>query len=403
MKKRNALRSVFFSVLSISVWDIFLQVGVLNSTSVRILWVLSIGTFIYSAKQVLIDRQFEDKYFRILFILFFIYQILIVYRGFVYNAHDLLGIFREPHIFWPFLIPLFAFTDKRLINFAFLFRAMYWVGVIFLAISICFPQLLLTRSLAQIYIPTFAFSIAFLLMNSYYFGNTRTTVVFFVILISLLAFVYLARRSAALTALNFLLSSFILNFFSDSKRLIFKIFPIIILAVFGAYFLRVNTFDLITKKFEERLHDDTRSDLFDVFFLEMKNYEVFGKGMNGAYYYPMEETEQDDGVVYGEVINRNTIENGYLQLFLNGGFINVILFALILVPAAIQGIFHSSNNFTRACGVVIFFWMIDMFFFGLPTLSFHYILVWICVGVCYRPSLRKMSNSMIIREINFFR
>jgi hypothetical protein len=130
----------------------------------------------------------------------------------------------------------------------------------------------------------------------------------------------------------------------------------------------------------------------------MEDHMVFGKGMNGTYYYPMEETEQDDGIIYPEEEYRNNIENGYLQLLLTGGIVHVVLFLLILLPAAINGIFRSQNQFSMAAGVMVLLWLIDMCIYGLPTLSFHYILVWICVGICYKTSIRNKTNDEIRSE-----
>jgi hypothetical protein len=105
-----------------------------------------------------------------------------------------------------------------------------------------------------------------------------------------------------------------------------------------------------------------------------------------------------DGEIYQAVQYRNLIENGYLQLLLTGGIIHIILFLLVLLPAAIKGIFMSSNQFTKACGVVIFLRLLDMFFYGLPSFTLAYILVWICVGVCYKTSIRRMTNDEIRSE-----
>jgi hypothetical protein len=146
-----------------------------------------------------------------------------------------------------------------------------------------------------------------------------------------------------------------------------------------------------------RLSEDTRSGVFERFFYSLKDNMVFGTGMNGTYYCPLWDAEVD-GVSFGAIEYRNIIENGYLQLLLTGGVIHIVLFVLVLLPAALKGIFMSSNQFLRACGIVILLRLIDMFFYGLPSLTLSYILVWICVGVCYKTSLRRMSNEEISNE-----
>jgi hypothetical protein len=107
----------------------------------------------------------------------------------------------------------------------------------------------------------------------------------------------------------------------------------------------------------------------------------------------------DDGVTRTDVVdNRNIIENGVLQLILNGGIIHVVLFFLVLIPASINGIFKSSNLFTKACGAFILLWLIDMFVYGLPAFGLHYILVWISVGICYKSSIRTKTDDEIKSE-----
>ena len=73
----------------------------------------------------------------------------------------------------------------------------------------------------------------------------------------------------------------------------------------------------------------------------------------------------------------------------------IILFLLVVLPAAIKGIFMSTNLFTRACGTLIFLRLVDMLVFGLFSITLASILVWICVGVCYKTSLRRMTNDEI--------
>jgi hypothetical protein len=157
--------------------------------------------------------------------------------------------------------------------------------------------------------------------------------------------------------------------------------------------------ELFFNKMESRISEDTRSELFRMFFKDLNDHLAIGKGMNSTYYFPL-WNEEIDGVVYGAVQYRNLIENGYLQLLLTGGLVHIILFLLVLVPAAIKGIFMSSNQFVKACGILVLLRLIDMLFYGLPTLSLWYILVWISVGVCYKTSIRNMTNDEIRCEFN---
>jgi hypothetical protein len=134
-----------------------------------------------------------------------------------------------------------------------------------------------------------------------------------------------------------------------------------------------------------------------MFFYDLRDNMLFGKGMLGTYYFPIWGGDLE-GEFFAQETYRTLIENGYLQLLLTGGIMHIVLFLLVLLPAALKGIFMSSNQFAKACGVVILLRLVDMFLYGLPTLSLTYIFVWICVGVCYKPSIRRMTNDEIRTE-----
>jgi hypothetical protein len=156
----------------------------------------------------------------------------------------------------------------------------------------------------------------------------------------------------------------------------------------------------LTERLNNRLTEDSRSIVFDNFFLAMQEHEMFGKGVNGKYYCPIDAETTEDGVTFTEVKNRDVIENGYLQLMLTGGYVYIALFVLMLLPAALLGILGSKNQFTQAAGFVVLLWLIDMSIFGLPRLILQYVFVWICAGICYKKSIRHLSNDEIQENFN---
>ena len=157
----------------------------------------------------------------------------------------------------------------------------------------------------------------------------------------------------------------------------------------------------LTSRLSDRVSEDSRTDVFSDLFKDMDNNIFFGKGMNGKYYSPSGGELPDEGVVFISQDYRDAIENGYLQLFLNGGIVYNVLFILVTLPAVLLGFFKSNNQFVQACAAVIFLWLIDMAIYGLPRLTLEYILVWISVGVCYKKSMRQLSNEEIMDEFNF--
>jgi hypothetical protein len=386
------------SLASISIWELLLKLKLLDEGVSNSLWVLSIIIFLSTFLALLRDFEFESTYFKVIFYIFLFYQFVIIVHGFSYSYNYLKTIFREGEILWPLIIPYFVFFDKRFSNIVILFKTLYAFGLIFLILTIFFPTLLIVRLTAHYTIPSLALGCGFLIMNAIYLSNKKVTISFLVIVLSALSFTYLARRSAAFTFYGFIISSYVLNTINKSRKFIFKVFPLFVGIILFFIFYPNKYSQTITNRMNERLYEDTRTPLYESFFIQMQPNIVFGKGMNGTYYYPLEKSFHDDGMVSNDATYRNLIENGYLQLLLTGGIINIILFVLVLLPAAINGVLRSSNQFTRSCGVMVFLWLLDMFLFGLPTLSLHYILIWICVGICYKSTLRNKTDYEMMIE-----
>lgn len=397
--KKNAVVFLFIFLVLISVLEFFKELNILTGSRSNYVWFCCMLPFLYYSFKLCSDFHFESSYFKYAFYIFIIYQFIIFFRG-LFQTNDFLSIIRSGPILWALFIPLFVFFDKSLYHIRKLFYILYILGVFFLILNIISPSLLLHRLTAQNAIPVLAIGCSFLFLNAMYLNNRKVNVAFFVLFISALSYTYLARRSAAFTLYAFILVGYFFNVFSKIRKPIFKLIPVMVIA--GAFlFVIPNPFSSsLLKKIDERLFEDTRTTLFDEFYDQMDDYMIFGKGMNGTYYYPMDESIQDDGVVYSAVTYRDIIENGYLQLLLSGGIINIVLFVMVLLPAAISGIFFSSNTLTRACGIMILLWLIDMFLYGMPTLSIHYILIWICAGFCFKNSLRRKTDSQIFNELN---
>jgi len=198
--------------------------------------------------------------------------------------------------------------------------------------------------------------------------------------------------------MGFIVFAYLVNFRTPNRPVIFRLFPFLIGLGILVTINFSNFTNILTERLSNRITEDSRTDVLVPFFIGMEDHEFFGKGLSGTYYSPSGGELEDEGVVFTEVEYRDMIEVGYLQLFLNGGINYVLLYLFIFVPAAVNGIFRSNNLFSKACGVIIFLWLIDMFIYGLPILSFHYIFVWICIGVCYKTSFRIRTDDEIRLE-----
>jgi len=397
VEKRIAL--FVMSISSLSIWELLTSTNIIGGKTHSILVLLSLAPFIYSSYKLLNDYKFESSYFKFIFSLFLCYELIIVIRGWSFSYNDLKTFMQIGYVFWPFIIPLFIFFDKNITFFGLFFKWIYYSGLFFLVITLIFPSLLFHRVTAETFISSVV-PCGFLLLNATYLSNRKVNISFLIIFISILSLTYLARRSGLVTLLGFVISGYFLNIMNKSKSKLFRYFPLII--IIGAFLLSSQYFnnyrEVLFNKMTLRISEDTRTDVFGMFFYDLKDNMLFGKGMNGTYYCPFLGDTEVDGEIFGAVEYRNIIENGYLQFLLTGGVMHIILFLFVLLPAAFKGIFMSSNQFTKACGVMILLRLFDMILYGLPSLSLTYVLVWICVGVCYKQSIRKLSNDEIRSE-----
>lgn len=397
---------IAFFVLSLGVLallDWINQINILDYRIAAIVWILTMSSFIYSSYLLINDFQFESTYFKNIFYLFVIYEIFLLGRGILngvrfFSPIDLYGFLHGYYLIWPLLIPLFVFFTKKISTFAVLFDWVYKLALIAIFIFLLFPSILVNRAPAELITPGLTYGCGIMLFFASYLKEKRITLAFVLIFLAFLSFTYLARRNNMVTIFGFILFSYLLNMRSSIRPTLYKFYPLlgIIAVVISLNFTGFT--GTLTERLSERLTEDTRSDLLVPFFIEMDDYMYIGKGLQGTYYYPNGGELEDEGVVFSEVEYRDIIEVGYLQLYLTGGVVYVALFLLIMLPAAVIGVFKSSNLFSKACGIIIFLWLVDMVVYGLPILSFHYVFVWICVGICYKKSFRDKTDEEIRSE-----
>lgn len=396
MRIQRAILYFIYALSALSVWDITaftynLIPGYLWSA----LFICSITACIYFSSKFINDFTFENNYFKVVFCVFAIYQLVILVRGIPHNYEEAKTVLQNGTIFWSLIIPIFIFFDKKVDNVVSFMKGMYYLTIVFLIFSIIKPSLIANRVTAENFIHPFAFGAGFLLMNARYLSKKKAFICLLATTLAIISVTYLARRNAILTFGGFMVAAVFFYIKDASLSIAIKFFPVAAAGIILVIFLSDKLPAELTSRLTQRATEDTRSDLFDAFHKDMRENMVFGKGMNGYYYFPISGEVQEDGTAFEAVDYRNVIENGYLQLILKGGYIQVVLFILILLPAGYLGLIRSSNNLSRSCGMLILLWLIDMSVFGLPNLGLQYIFVWICVGLCYSPQFRAISEEEV--------
>jgi hypothetical protein len=396
-KIRITEKRVALTVLSISslvFYNLLSSMNLIYGITETGLVLISLIIFILSVYYLINDFKLGNVYFKSIFALFIAYEVFIIYRGLSFSYEDIKTYLQSGFVFWPFVIPVLVYFDKSLITLGLLIKWLYYICVFYLIVIFLQPNLLMERKTAESIITLVSFS-GFLWLNANYLNSRKTNIVFFVLFISLISLTYLARRNGMVTFSGFILAGYLLNIIKKSKSLVFRLFPVFLVAGLFVLFSFKSITSSLTASLVDRGKEDTRTSLFEMFFFEMNDNLILGKGMNGTYYYPFEGETEVDGVIFGEVEYRNVIENGYLQLMLSGGVIHVVLFLLLCIPAIYNGIFRSSNQFSKACAIFIFLKLIDMLIYGLPMLTVHYILIWISIGICFSSEFAKTKDEDI--------
>ncbi len=346
--------------------------------------------------------SFENRYAKVVVPLYLIYQISIVLRVFVNGEGMSVKYFiTNQYILWPMVIPFLFFFDKTTESLVHLTKTLFLMGTLFLVISAVDVPLLTSRLTGEPLMGCLALPIGFVLFNTNYFSRRKRWLALLVVLVALSTSIFLARRSLVLTFGLFLLAAFIIQLKTAKAAVWIKSLPVLALVICMFIVYSDTIIPKMTERINERMTEDSRSYVVNNFFNSMEKDWVFGKGMNGKYYSPIDETAYvEDGVKFDEIEFRDMIENGYLQSILSGGIVNVVLFLLTILPAAFLGLFRSSNSFTKACGLTILLFAVDMIAYGLPRLTTQYLLVWISVGVCYTHSLRNLDEEEWISKFN---
>lgn len=192
-----------------------------------------------------------------------------------------------------------------------------------------------------------------------------------------------ARRTGIFMFLLFFAGAFYLYIFNSKQgNLYLKIFFVIFVIIFvGATFWMSadTTFSLLF----DRLNEDTRSGVDEslVHYLDNENAWLIGKGIEGTY----------PDINFDEP--RYTHETGYLYLILKGGIIYLCLYCFIILYSAYLGFFKTNNRLTKALALYIFFYVILLVPFGVPSFSLEYLFIWIGVAVCQSKEWRLMTNN----------
>lgn len=128
---------------------------------------------------------------------------------------------------------------------------------------------------------------------------------------------------------------------------------------------------------------DTRTFLYFEVFQDLKINKafLFGKGLDGSYYSPAFVT-----------FDRLSVEVGFLQIILKTGIVGCILYLTVIIMSIRKALTNSNNLFIRAMGLLLASYIVMLFLENIIAFNLLNIVIWLIIGMCNSPVLRKMND-----------
>lgn len=368
----------------------FSQSHLLNNKVCHALQLFGLLLIIYAAIH-LIRFKFANKYLRIVFIIYCLWLLIVILRGFSLDR-----VFLQNMLFdafgglMPYFAPLILLFPLNISLYKKVFNVIILSGIFYIFYAAAFiKDFLHTSSLSPEIVEgssLLSIPVCFLLLTFPYHSLKRKIFSIILILLTLLFAIIQARRALIFLCLSQIGFSYLLYLFNSKKKLLFILSTLFIFFIGTVYVPDIYSQreNSIFSFLNERGLEDTRTPVETYFFLDMKDKDlVIGRGINGQYFCPNIET------ISGY---RNVIETGYLQIILKGGIIKLALILLITLPAIFKGLFFSKNTLSKAAGLWILLWVIYLFPGNTEAFSFYYLLVWISIGICYSKTIRNIPE-----------
>ncbi|MEN2284145.1 hypothetical protein AAGF08_18520 [Algoriphagus sp. SE2] len=353
----------------------------------------------------LIKVNAELSYFRMMVVIYMIWQVLILVRG-DYSTFDYFElkqfIFDLNYGGSLYFIPLLVFINfnmyliKRLFDTAIILSVIYFL-FFFLNFGVLFDSdlsNLISQGAAETYFKYLAIPIGILVLNFNLLNDKVKPLILVVLLMVFAVAIFRARRGMIFMAA---LITFFggLNFFITSERK-FSILFYLTYGLFGVFLLFFYSIgedlgsNFFFKNVASRGLEDTRGYVENCFFNDMSSYDwFFGKGFNGGYKCP----GIDESIFEGGL--RRVIETDVLQLIMNGGIVNIFLLLAIILPAIILGLFYSNNNLVKTLAIWILLWLIFLYPANVYSFSIFHISIWLSAGICFTSPIRNLPNSFV--------
>ena len=347
--------------------------------------------------------KFESGFMYIIYNLFLFISIFLLIRSVRFDVFFIQEFFAERFFYLPYLLPLlFLFVRYDLYFFKRILKFSYFlipIAIFAEFLIILFYLDLSNYTYIATGISTLCLVPALLLFVSHLYKKskyTRLTIIFFLLLIFITAI--LGRRGETIESIFFLFWALLIRLTSggirSNRRKIILIFSLLFISVFSS--LVVSNYEniyLFERGFSKEGFEESRGETIDNFiatFGTQSNDFLIGRGLNGTF----QKFSSGDNQI------SRSIEIGYLNILLKGGFLYLLPMMLLFIIAFYKGYFKSNNDLSKGLAGLVLWQIIYMISFGMANFATTYLFIWIAVTVCIDPRIRKISNSEIKKMLN---
>ena len=369
-----------------------------------IIWqaIQSIGlVIIFYTSYYLIKPKVPNKSLQTLFIIYCVWLLLIILRGFSLNYVFLKDMFFDAQYgMLPYFTPLILLFRKSIFFYKKLFEAITILGIFYVIYDVAFFGEMFNRDETNVMSSGLVESssllsvpVGFLLLTFNYHSNRVKIFSGIVILLTLFFAIVRARRGLIFICSSQIVFAYLLYLYNAKKKYLI-IASSVILVLLGINYVNDNFIKRSNTVFSflmDRGVEDTRTGVELYFFADLTTRDwIIGKGIKGKYYSPNVEENQKTNY-------RFVIETGYLQTILRGGIISLLLILVIAIPAIFLGLFYSKNTLSKAAGLWILLWLLYLYPATMEAFTLYYLIFWISIGICYSKILRNIPEKTLTR------
>ena len=336
--------------------------------------------------------------------LLLIWGVIVIVKSFTLSLQDWITNFGNVYMGFAWLMPAMTILGLKIENWTVIFKSISFMFTLMIGAFLFLSVLTINDEWIWLLRP-----LVFVLI----IGFNRFTLIKKIQILVIIV-VYLVVSTIGERRMEYLWLIMVFGFLIMDRALSFRIRRTFIKYIIAGFLLVLTLIFTFGYEYVWRIVtmfadiQDSRTFLFRELMSELNFTEkIFGRGSLGTYY--SEYFEHTKWYVvdvlkkpwYGDSSTRITIEVGYLQMILKGGFIMMLLNLIILISSSYVAIFKSRNKFIKRLGYYILIFMILYLIELRPTFTPIFFILWMAIGTVLNKKYRLMDDEEINALIKF--